>query len=348
MIQDDIAGRIVESLRVQLLQDDAPPASRRTEIEGYHEYLKARFHTNRRTGDGLTRGIAHARNAVAIDHDYAPAHACLADGLFLLSFQGGRAPEETIPEAKAAAMRALELDEKLADAHVSFATILATYDWDWPAAEASFRRAIELGTRDPAAHYWFAMWYLVPHRRFSEAEQEIVKARQLDPLSLVVNAGMGWQFLFAGQFERALEEAREAMSIDADFPMSHDIAAQALGQLRRYDEAVHSARTAVALTQARSLSLAILGHTLGIQGNKVQAAQVLRRLVTQRKNARASCYDLALVCAGMGETEEALDWLELAVDERHGWSVFIGVDPRFEALRTDARFAQLTTKLGLG
>jgi len=345
-VQDDIAGRIVDSLKVKLT--DTSASSRRTkDLNAYHLYLKARFHVSKRNEEGLSRGIRYAQQAIQADESYAPAHACLADCWLLFGFQGAVRPEDALPKAAASARRALELDESLSDAHNSLGCAYATYEWSFADAAREFERAIELNPANAQAHYWYAIWNLVPTGRFQEAEREIARARELDPLALVLNAGMGWQFYFVGEYERAIEEAKRASDIDEDFVMAHDVAALGCVQLGRYREAIGYAQRAVTLSYGRSLSLGILGHANARLGDTAAAHKALDYMVDARTQSYVSAYDIALVHAGLDEAERALSWLETACDERNGWLVFLDVEPRFESLRGHPKFVELKRRVGL-
>ena len=344
-IQDDIAQKIVSSLKIELLDEPEKPAERRTDLKAYLAYLKARFHMNKRTTVALKKGASLARDAISVDDGYAPAHACLADCLFLLGFQGVLDPREAMPAAKAAAERALELDDALGEAHTSLGCILSTYDWNGVESEREFQRAVELNPGYATAHYWYAVWRLIPTGRFNKAKEAIQRARELDPLSLVVNAGMGWQFYFARDFERAMQELEKTLEIDENFVMAYDVASQALGQLRRYDDAVAAAQKSVSLSRRRSLSVGILGYAHSLSGDKDAARTALDELLALRRKQYVSAYDIAIVYAGLDEKENALHWLETACEERNGWLVFLKVEPRFDSLRPEERFTAIIERL---
>ena len=349
VLQDEIARNVVSSVSPRLGESAAAfPPGPQTDVEAYSCYLKARFQMNKRTTDGLRKAIAYCEDALRLDGRFARAQSCLADCYFLLGFEGSVPPHNCMPRAKSAAEQALRCDDTLAEGHASLGCALATYDWNWTGADEAFRRAIELNAGYATAHYWRAMWTLVPTGRFDLARDEIEQARRLDPLSPVLSAGMGWQLYFARDFGGSVREAERALEIEETFLMAHDVEAIAHARLGNADRALESARRAVSLSGERPLSLAILGHVSGLCGDEATARDALARLEKKSTEKYVSAYAVAIVLAGLGELERCLSWLERAREERNGWLVFVGVDPTFDALRPEPRFRRLVAGLGLG
>jgi tetratricopeptide (TPR) repeat protein len=346
-IQDDIAKAIVNKLRPA--GEPAPrPVTRYTQNPAvYNLYLQARFHLNKRTEAGLHRGVAFCEQALALEPAYAPAYAGLADGFALLGFQGFMPPQDTIPQAKAAAEKALAIDGSLAEAHTSLGCIRAVYDWNWDESAREFERALALNPNSAMAHYWYAVWYLLLTGQFDLCSTEIKKAQELDPLSMVLRAGIGWQFYFARQFEQAALALERALEMDEYYVFARDLLGQVYAQQGRYEQAIAELEHAVALSHGCALSVRALGHAYGLAGKRAEAQHVLEALLARGQRSYVSSYDIALVCAGMRDKDQALTWLEKAYEERNGWLGFLNVEPRLDSLRGEARFAALLSKVGL-
>jgi serine/threonine-protein kinase len=348
-IQDDIASALVKKLKMKLTgEQESRLVKRYTEnLDAYHLYLQARFHLNKRTEEGLKKGVTFCEQAIALDAGYALAYAGLADGFALLGFQGFLPPKDAMPKAKAAAEQALKIDNDLAEAHTSLGYIHAIYDWNWRGSEKEFVRALELNPNHPAAHYWYALWHLLPTGQFEPCLAEIKKAQELDPLSLVLSAGIGWQYYFARQFDQAIEALQKTLEMDENFLFAHDILGQTYLQMGMYEQAIAEMGKAVALSHRRTLSLGALGHAYALAGKRDEAQKILDELLALAQQKYVSSYDIALVYAGMDEKDQTLAWLEKAYEEHNGWLVFLNVEPRFDSLRAEARFGALLKKVGL-
>jgi serine/threonine-protein kinase len=348
-IQDDIASALVKKLKMKLTGEQGNRLVKRyTEnLDAYNLYLQARFHLNKRTEEGLQKGVAYCEQAIALDAKCALAHAGLADGFALLGFQGFLPPKEAMPKAKAAAEQALKIDNDLAEAHISLGYIHAIYDWNWRESEKEFLRALDLNPNHATAHYWYALWQLLPTGQFESCLAEITKAQELDPLSLVLKAGIGWQYYFARQFDQAIEALQKTLEMDENFLFARDLLGQAYAQNGLHEQAIAEMEKAVALSRRRALSLGALGHAYALAERRDEAQKILDELLALAQQRYISSYDVALVYAGLGENEHALAWLEKAYEEHNGWLVFLNVEPRFDSLRAEARFAALLKKVGL-
>jgi serine/threonine-protein kinase len=348
-IQDEIAGAIVTKLKMKLGGDlEKPLVKHYTEnLEAYNVYLQARFHLNKRTEEGLQKGLAYCEQALALDPAFAPAYAGLADGFILLGFQGFFPPHEAMPKAKSAAEKALGLDETLAEAHTSLGCIYAVYDLSWQESAQHFQRAIALKPNEATGHYWYAIWHLLPRGQFEQCRFEINKAQELDPLSLVLKAGIGWQYYFARQFDQAIAALQQTLELDANFIFARDILGQAYLQKGMNEQALAEMEKAVALSNRRTLSLSALGHAYATVGKREQAQRVLEELHQAAAQKYVSSYDRAMIYVGLGDNDQALAWLEKAFAEHNGWVVFLKVEPRLDALRPDARFGALLKKARL-
>ncbi len=348
-IQDDIAGAIVDKLKMKLAGDQqAHLIKRYTEnLAAYNLYLQARFYLNKRTEPGLRKSITFCEQAISLEPGYALAYAGLADSYILLCFQGFLPPQEAMPKAKAAVEQALAIDETLAEAHTSLGCIRAIYEHDWAGSEKEFLRALALNPNHSMTRYWYALWYLLLTGQFEAALAETQKALEFDPLSLVINTGRGWQFYLAGQHDRALEAIQQTLEMDKDYVFARDLLGQIYAQRGRYEEAIAELKEVVALSNRRTLSLAALGHVYAVAGRIDEAKQLLEELLALAQQKYVSSYDVALIYAGLAENERALEWLEKAYAEHNCWLGFLNIEPRFQTLQEDARFAALLKKVGL-
>ncbi len=348
-IQDDIAGAIVDKLKMKLARNQqAQLIKRYTEnLAAYNLYLQARFYLNKRTEPGLRKSITFCEQAIALEPGYALAYAGLADSYILLCFQGFLPPQEAMPKAKAAVEQALAIDETLAEAHTSLGCIRAIYEHDWAGSEKDFLRALALNPNHSMTRYWYALWYLLLTGQFERALAETQKALEFDPLSLVINTGRGWQFYLAGQHERALEAIQQTLEMDKDYVFARDLLGQIYAQQGRYEEAIAELEKVVALSNRRTLSLAALGHVYAVAGKIDEAQQILDELLALAQQKYVSAYDIALIYAGLAEHERALDWLEKAYAEHNCWLGFLNIEPRFYGLRAEARFGALLKRVGL-
>ena len=347
-IQDEIALQIAHKLELRLVggPDDSLVKRRTENLQAYNLYLMGRHHWNRRSEDGFNKGIECFKKAKDEDPSYALAYAGLADCYTQLGDYGYLPPTQARSEAKKAALRAIEIDDTVAEAHASLAYLTLLYDWDWSAAEREFSRAIELNPSYATAHQWCAE-YLTAMGRMEEAIEEIKRAQTLDPLSLIVNTIVGWVFYRARRFDQALEQCRKALELDPKFALTHHLLGWIQGHESRFEEAVAEARTSVELSGGASLMMASLGYALAASGEATEARKVLDELMELSKQQYVPAYDLALVYSGLGLKDQALAWLEKAYQERYGWLVYLNADPIWDQLRSEPGFRALTHKIGL-
>ena len=348
-LQEEIAREICDQLKLKLSGDERRRLAKRpTENpEAYHLYLRGRHCINRRTQDFLRRGIDFFQQAIALDPNYALAYAGLADAYGLLaSSTGGLRPGDAYPMAKAAATRALEIDETLCEAHTALGFFRLLYDWDWPAAQASFLRAIELNPNYATAHDGYGFYCKVTGR-LDEAIESCMRALELDPLSLFLTCSVGWAHYFARDYERAVDFGRRALEMDPDLASACWIIGLAIEQLDRRDEAIETFQRATARSGRAPAFLGHLGHAYALAGRAVEAQMVLDDLREQSADRYVSSYYFAIVHLGLGEIDEAHRWLERAYEERSGFLAFLGVEPIFDPLRGDARFADLMRRVGI-
>jgi tetratricopeptide (TPR) repeat protein len=343
-VQDEIAGEIFDKLRLRLTGEDKARATKRyTEnADAYQLYLKGRFYWNQGTIGGYKQSIEYFEQAIAKDPRYALAYAGLADSnLFLGSFF-----VEAISEAKTAAIKAIELDPTLAEAHVALGHIKLWLDWDWPAAELEFKQGIGLNANSALAHDQYAM-YLAAMGRTSDALAEGKRAQDLDPLSPIVNTDLGWCLLYAGRTREAVEQFNKALGLDATWLSAHWGLGVSYTQQRQYPEAIAELKKALSLSEGSPILVGQLGFVYGLSGAKTDATRTLAQLKTLGDRQYVPSSAAALVQAGLGDKSQALDLLNRAYDEHDFSLVFLQVAPWFEGLRGEARFEQLVRKMQL-
>ena len=348
VLQGEIAREISDGLRLKLTGTDRRLLLKRhTEnTEAYHAYLKGRYQWNKRTEEGLKRGIEHFQQAIDLDPVYALAYTGLADCYAVLGTFGGQEPRAAFPKAKAAAARALEIDPTLAEAHTSSAFVTQLYDWDWPRAEEAYARAVELNPAYATAYFWHAT-LLAALRRRDEAIAEIKRALELDPLSLPINTYTGWAYYFAREYEEAVKQYLRTLEMDENFVQAKWRLGLAYAQKGMHEEAIKDLREGLALSEDNTLILGALGYAYAAAGRSDEAREVLSELDRLSARRYVSPYQRATVHAGLGEKEEALRWLEQAYDERSGLLIYLNVEPVFDSLRSAHRFADLLRRIGL-
>jgi len=309
-------------------------------------YLKGRYFWNKRTHEDIQTGLEYFQQAVDLDPGYSPAWVGIADTWIFRGWYSRLAPRETFPRAMRAVAVALEFDSTLAEAHASVAHIHLEFDHNWEAAEREYRRAIELNPEYPIAHHWYG-GFLSAMGRHQEALQQAEIARTLDPLSLIIQTWMGLRYYFAGHYEAAIAEYQKALELDRDFAPAHWHLGWAYAQTGRFEEAIAEAQRAVALDGGTLVYLASLGHAYARAGRRREARATLARLAQESSSRHVSAYHVAAIHVALEDTSRALDWLERAYEEQSSWMGYVGVDPRFEALRSHPRFDSLLTKLRL-
>ncbi|HEY6120111.1 MAG TPA: winged helix-turn-helix domain-containing protein [Pyrinomonadaceae bacterium] len=346
-IQREIAREIVEKLKFKVSGEDKKPVEHYTENnEAYQLYLKGRFYWNKRTAEALQKSVEYFNQAIDKDPSFALAYAGLADSYVVPANR--LPPREAMPKARAAAIRALELDESLAEAHVSLGRVLAAYDWDWTNAEKQYRRAIELNPRYAVAHQWYG-GYLAVMGRSDEAIAEKKRALELEPLSLVINFELGLAYYFARDYDKAIEQFQKTLELDQTFPAAHNFLPAAYEQKGMYSEAIAEFEKSILLTggSEQTLSRAGLGHLYAVTGKKVEARTMLDGLKRASEQEYVPANSIAMIYAGLGEKDAAFAWLDKAYEQRAFQLQWIKIEPRWDNLRSDPRFADLLRRIGL-
>lgn len=345
-VQHEIAKEISENLRLRLTGEQKRLLAKRytDSIEAYHLYLQGRYNWNKRTPSGTQKAVEYFEQAIRHDPHFALAYAGLADSYNLMAGNSGLPPRETFPKAKAAALKALEIDNTLAEAHTSLALVRYLFDGEWRAAEHEFQRAIELNPNYATAHHWYGE-YLVLSRRFDDGFEELIQAQALDPLSLPINADIGQYYFFTRQYERAVEQLKSALELEPNFVRAVALLGWTFEQMGRFEEAIAKFVQATTLSGSRTLIVAGLGHAHAVSGNRAEALKILASLKEQSGRLYVSPYELAVIHVALQDNEEAFAYLEEACDDHSVWLAWLEVDPRLDTLRTDPRFEKLLAKV---
>jgi len=337
-IQSDIAQRVAEALRTHVLgEQKAQPT---VSTEAYVSYLRGRQAWNGRTEESLKRAVGFFEQALGADGKYAKAFTGLADSYATLGFLEFVAPNEAYPRAKEAVGMALALDPGLAEAHTSLGMIKFEYDWDWKGAEVEFKEAIAINPGYAPAHQFYSD-FLKAMGRFDEAIAEIQKAKDLDPLSLVINTAMGHVLYLSRQYDRAIEQYAKTVELDPNFMVTHIWFGRPYLQKGMYAEAISELETAVKLSGESTVALAMLGHGLASAGRTEEAEMILDKLKQRAKIQYVASYWIAVIYNGFRDRHQVIDWLKRAYKERSSWLVWCNVEPRFDWLREDPEFVSL-------
>jgi eukaryotic-like serine/threonine-protein kinase len=346
-LQGDIAKEIVTALRTRLTGDDEKRMAKSytANPEAYQLYLQGRYWQNKGNKEGFNKGIEYFQQAIDKDPTYALAYDGLADCYSFRAAAGFVLPEETFPKAKEAAQKALEIDGTLAEAHASLGYIKAAYDWDWAGGEKEFQRAIELNPNYAEAHRLYGI-ALREMGRLKEAIAENKRALELDPLSLISNRSLGLAFYEARQYDQAIVQEQKTLELDPNFLPALDTLGQAYLQKSMYKEGIAEFEKVLAISPGNPSGLLDLGYAYAVTGRRAEAQKALDQLNELSKQKYFPALDMARIYASLGEKDKAFEWLEKGYKERYAISI-IKVDPRFDPLRSDPRFADLLRRMNL-
>jgi tetratricopeptide (TPR) repeat protein len=349
-MQEEVAAEIAERLRLKLTGEDKRRLSRRyTEnVTAYQAYLRGRYHWNQRTWQGLQAGLESFARALEEDPSYALAYAGLADAYALLGIAeyGILPPREAMPKARAAALKALEIDGTLAEAQTQVAHVKAFFDWDWVGAEREFKRAIELSPSYAFAHHWYAL-YLAAMERMDEAIVAEKQAHELDPLSPIISKNVGTIYYYASRYDQAVAQYKSALEHDPNFARTHFFLGLLYEQEGKFEDAAGSFRRAIELGGDTPVMLAALGHAYAVSGRKAEAQGILAELAERSRRQYVPAFSVATIHAGLGDHDRTFEWLERAFEERSSWLLSLKVEPMFAGLRSDPRFLDLVRRVGL-
>jgi serine/threonine protein kinase/Tol biopolymer transport system component/Tfp pilus assembly protein PilF len=341
----EISSEMSEKLLLRLTTEERRQLTKRytDNVEAYHAYLRGRYCWNKRTDEGVRKAIEHFKQAIDNDPGYALAYCGLADSYLVLGSFGiaTMSPRDAFPKARKATLRALEIDDTLAEAHASLAFSMTNYDWNWPAAEREFKRCFELKPGYATAHHWFGFTYLTAVGHLDQAIAEARQALKLDPLSLPVSANVGLLLYLARRYDEAIDQLQQTLELDQNFCYSHWQLALAYEQKHMYDEAIAGFQRAISLSGRSELPIALLGHAYAVSGRKSEALAVLDQLSQLPKQRYVSPYRIAAIHAGLQDKDRAFQWLERAFEDRDGWLIWLHLDPVMEGISSDRRFSDL-------
>ena len=347
-LQNKVAAAIADQIRINLTPREQA-ALKNAEVvnpEAYESYLKGRYFWNKRTADGLKVALAYFNQAIEQDPNYAQAYSGLADTYALLGDwqYAAMTPKEAFPKAKAAAIKALELDSRLGEAHNSLAFVLDGFDWDLNSGGNEFRRAIELAPGYATAHHWYA-WHLSLLGRYDPAIAEMRKAQNLDPLSLIINADLAELLVVAHSYDESILQSRKTIEMDPNFALAHNQLAQAYLQKHMYDEAIAVLTKAIKLSGGSPAFIANLARAYVATGKRSEALKLLNDLKKRSNPSYSNAAEIAVIYASLGDTDQAMNWLEKGYEERFNPGVLLR--PGFDPLRSDPRFQDLVRRIGL-
>ncbi len=349
-LQDEVASTIAQRVESKLRPSNQVPSERRGSVkpEAYEAYLKGLYYINKRTPESLRKSEEYFQQAIAKDPGYAPAYASLADFYNLANNYTILTPNESLPKARAAAMKALEIDSSLAEAHTALAIALVN-DYDWNDAGNEFRRALELNPGSAQGHYWYSLVFLTSLGRHREAISEMQRARQLDPLSLITNANLGTILFNARQYDQAIQQCLRTLEMDPHFATAHYNLALAYEQKGMFEDAIREMQEAIADYGDGGMDLlAHLARAYALAGKRAEARQTITRLNRLSKQIHdSSSYERATVYLAVGQKDLALAQLQRAYEERSGQLIWLGTDPNLDGLRSDPRFRALLRRMNL-
>ena len=347
-LQSDIAQQVADRVKVIVTPEERERlrSTRKVNPEAHEQYLKARYYWNKRSESGVSKAISYFRKSIDADPTYAEGYVGLADCYNILGYYNVLAPIEAYPKGKAAALKALEWDQSLGEAHATLGVVKRDFEWDWKGAEQEFQRAIELNPGCVEAYHWRGT-LLCMLGRHSEGLREKTKALTLDPLSVVVRSDLARMYYYSRDYGQALEHFRAAIAMDADFGFAHLALAQVYEQMGMLDEARGTLQAALKLFGESPFALAKSGHHFAISGKRDEARRVLAHLGDLSRQKYVSPCDIAIIHTGLQENDAAFHWLEKAFQERSVWLGYLGLEPQWDPLRTDPRFTDLLRRVNL-
>lgn len=347
-LQNRVSSAIVNEIRINLTPAEQERLAKNPAVapEAYENYLKGRYYWNKRSDENLTRAIEYFEQATHQDTQYALAYAGLSDCYAIISAEifGTMPAAVAAPKAKDAATRALAIDPTLSEAETSLATVKFNYDWDWNGAAAGFAKAIQDNPSYATAYQRYSL-YLIAMGRTADSVAQINKARELDPLSISINFSLGWRFYMSRQYDRAIQQLRNTLEMDPSYELPHLVLGMSYAKNGDFALAIPELRKAVELSHGTPLMTSALANAYARSGNKAEAERLLADLSAESKKQYVSPYYFAVIYAGLGKSEEAIDWLDKAYADRSNGLVFLKVEPELDDLRSNPRFVALQRKL---
>lgn len=347
VLQNEVAQDVARNIQAELTTEDQLHFASAKSInpEAYRLYLKGRYHWNKRTPLDFEKAIEYFFLSIGKDPTYAKAYAGLADCYCLLSSYMGVSPLEAIPKAKSAAIKALEIDENIAQAHATLGLAMTIFDYDWTGAEREYQRPLELNSNDANAHHWYGV-FLSWMGRHDEALQQLNCARELDPLSFMINANVGMVLYNARKYDRAIAELQKAFNLESEFVHTRSILGLTYLEKGRRDQAINECKKAASLVKFQSPSImGRLGYVMAVAGKRSKALEILSQLQQQREQSYAPAYYIAAIHLSLGDKDTSVEWLKKAYEEHDSYMPWLRGDPLFDPLRSDPRFQELMQRL---
>lgn len=345
-VQDEIARSIADKLRGTLVSGTSTPVIKRytDDVDAYNLYLKGRYYWNRRYEGGIQKALTFFNQALERAPAYALAYSGVADCFSILAFYNYLAPREGFRKAEAAADKALDIDEELAEAHTSLGLVRTFYEWDFEAGEREFLRSIALNQRYGTAHYWYGLHEIVVGR-LASASASLKRACEAEPLSVNFNGAVALLSYYARQYDEAIEAAEKTLELEPLFGPAHAFLGWSYAQKGNYEGAIAEWQQAVKLLGGVPAAVASLAQVHALAGQRTEALKIVQELDDLRAQRYISSYHIAGVHAALQQNDEALLWLERARKERSNWLTFIRVDPMMDPLRNDARFRSIEASI---
>jgi TolB-like protein/DNA-binding winged helix-turn-helix (wHTH) protein/tetratricopeptide (TPR) repeat protein len=348
-LQSKVAADVAEEIKIAVTREQRSrlTETRPVDPEAYEAFLLGHHHMRKRTSEGLGNALKFFQRAVEKDPNYASAYAGLADVYDLMSGYLLLAPREAYPKARAAAIDALKIDDRLSEAHIALAKIAARYDFDWEEARKEFLKGIELNPNYAQGHSWYGLYYLASTGQHDKAIAELEHAKQLDPLSISINANLGTGLLLAGRLDRAIEQMHKTLEIDPNFSFGCSELGLVYLSKGLSKEAIEELQKAVKYSKGVTAYVANLGYAYAASGRQPEARRVLGRLLQLSRKQYVPAISIAEVYAGLGDKARALEYLEKAYEERSRTLCFLKVRPELESLREEPKFQDLVRRIGL-
>jgi tetratricopeptide (TPR) repeat protein len=346
-LQDSVTRTIANQIHITLTpgQETRLPGRTSRDPEAYEAYLKGRYYWNKRTADGMQKALTYFQQAINKDPAYGAAYSGLADCNSGLTWHGFKSPAEALPEANAAALKAIEIDPLSAEAHASLGLVL-DHRWDWVGAEAEFKRALQLDPRYANAHHWYGDNLSIMGRH-DEALLEAKRALELDPLNLMIGTWVGLRYYLAHKYDLAIEQARNTVELDSNFAASHLLLGENYLRIGLSEKGLAELETAARLSGNSPLYLAQVAVAHASAGKKTEALQIIAQLETTSRTRYVSPYGLAQIYAALNDKEQTFKWLQNAYDDHAVWMSYLAVDPAFDGFRSDPRFQALLRRVRL-
>jgi adenylate cyclase len=348
-VQDEITIAVVESLKLKLFSGQKAAVLKHytSNPDAYQLYLKGRYYLNKWTKDGLEKAIDYFDQTIEMESRFAPAYSGLADCYGSLSCEMlSISPKDAFPKAKLAALKALEIDETLAEAHTSMALLSLNFDWDWMRAEKGLKRALELNPNYVAAYHWYSH-YLIAAGRMEESLTISMRALELDPLDLEINAHLGWHYNHTHECDKAIEQCKKTIEMDPHFHEAHWFLGWAYEQKSMYREAIAEFQKGVDCSGGSARMQAQLGHAYALAGETDKALKIADDLMELSAKQYISPYNMAVVYAGLGDNDKGFTWLNKSFEDRSGMLIYLRTQHTFDPISDDPRFAECIARLGL-